>query len=258
MTNARILKSARLDFNTLTHNELYNFSLGHALSIYPLNAIYTFIPKNACSSLRFSIAVANGFLKTLTDIDWINKNNQTFIPTQRESILAKYTFVVLRCPFRRVASCFLDKIVDRKIEFNDENGLKVNVNFNDFLSIIKSQNRFDRDEHWRNQTDFLHYESYDDYFSLELFKEATNSLTSQGLNVYDTREVLQHDLSMLKKIDGDFSKTNQDKIKEMKANGSVPDYRSMFSSIEIELVKDIYSDDIELYKTHCGGKELLF
>ena len=258
MTNARILKSARLDCNTLTHNELYNFSLDHALSIYPLNAIYTFIPKNACSSLRFSIAVANGFLKTLTDIDWIHKNNQTFVSTQREVCIANYTFVVLRCPFTRIASGFLNKLVDKTFNVNDAAGNRIDINFHDFLMVIKSQQRSEMNQHWRNQSDFLHYERYDEYFSLESFPNAIKSLGNHGLNVYDTRTKLKHDLSALERIDGDFSKLKTDELKKMKDEGCLPNYKSMFGDKEIELINEMYKDDINLYKSHFGKNDLLF
>ena len=65
----RLLKNARFDHLSIDENEIYNFSLNHALSIYSLDAVCTFIPKNACSSLRFSIAIHNGFLKDINDIN---------------------------------------------------------------------------------------------------------------------------------------------------------------------------------------------
>ena len=39
-----------------------NYSKNHTLSIYSIDAIYTLIPKNACSTMRYSIALANGFI----------------------------------------------------------------------------------------------------------------------------------------------------------------------------------------------------
>ena len=79
MTNARLLKNARLEYSMVSLNELYTFSLAYTLSIYPLDAVYTFIPKNACSALRYSIAIANGFLGDISDINWIHDNNRTFM-----------------------------------------------------------------------------------------------------------------------------------------------------------------------------------
>jgi len=258
MTNSRLLINARLEYSPVSQNKQYAFSLAHTLSIYPLDAVYTFIPKNACSTLRYSIAIANGFLGDISDIKWIHENNQTFVSTQREISLASYTFVVLRCPYTRVASCFLDFIVDEEIKFNDNLGNKVNLNFNEFLSYIKSQNNSDMNEHWRNQSDFLHYERYDEYFSLESFSEAINSLGARGFTVHDTRAALKHDLKNIERIDGDFSKTKTDKLKKMKEEGCAPSYKSMFGDVEIKLIKDIYNDDISLYKSHFGDNCLLF
>tara|TARA_B110000967_G_scaffold124707_1_gene127476 strand:+ start:174 stop:950 length:777 start_codon:yes stop_codon:yes gene_type:complete len=258
MINKRLLKNARLKHSQVNENSLHNWSSNYALSIYPINSVYTFIPKNACSTLRFSIAIANGFIKDLKDIQWIHNNNLTFRSTQREVSVASFTFVVLRCPYTRIASCFLDKIVDEVISFNDEMGKKVSLNFYEFLLHINSQQPSEREQHWRNQSDFLHYEKYDEYFSLELFSEAIASLAAHGLKVHDTRESINHGISNLKAVDGDFSKMKAEQIKKMKEEGSAPNYKSMFSKVEIDLVNEIYKDDMNLYKSHFGESELLF
>ena len=44
----------------------------------------------------------------------------------------------------------------------------------------------------------------------------------------------------------------------MREEGTMPSYKSMFTQSEIELVNDIYEDDIDLYKTQFGEKNLLF
>jgi hypothetical protein len=254
----RRLKNTKISNVRLSENEQYSFSLSHTLSIYSIDAICTFIPKNCCSSLRFSIAIENGFIDDINHIEWIHQNNQTFNASQREISQAKYTFVVLRCPYTRIASCYLDKVVDEKIDFKDNFGNKVSLNFHEFLQYIKSQNREIMEEHWRNQSDFLHYESYDDYFSLERFSEAIKSLNSKGFKVHDTRQALMHDISRFQKVDGDFSKSKGTQLKKMKKNGKLPSYKSMFSESEIKQVNDIYYDDIKLYKSLFGDEDLLF
>ena len=258
MTSIRRIKNAKLKNVPLSENDKYIFSSSYSLSIYPIDAVYTFIPKNACSTLRYSIAVANGFIDNLSEIDWIHSNNQTFISTPRELAKAKYTFIILRCPYTRVASCFLDLIVSGDLSFNDSNNQKLSINFYEFLLLIKSQSREERNIHWRNQSDFLHYERYDEYFSLESFPNAIKSLGNHGLNVYDTRTKLKHDLSALERIDGDFSKLKTDELKKMKDEGYLPNYKSMFGDKEIELINEMYKDDINLYKSHFGKNDLLF
>lgn len=258
MHKIRQIKNAKTEFKSLNQNDLFKFSSSYALSVYPLDAVYSFIPKNACSTLRFSIAVANGFLNDISNIEWIHSNNETFISSQREVAQAKYTFVVLRCPFTRVASTFLDQILKGESTFKDYNEQKLSINFHEFLLIIQEQNRHQRDQHWRNQSDFLHYEKYDDYFSLEQFSEAINTLESRGLEIHDTRKTIMHDISGLKRIEGNYSKTKEIELKKIKDEGYAPKYESMFGDSEIKLVKDIFKDDIELYKNHFGENNLLF
>ena len=141
---------------------------------------------------------------------------------------------------------------------NDAAGNRIDINFHDFLMVIKSQQRSEMNQHWRNQSDFLHYERYDEYFSLESFPNAIKSLGNHGLNVYDTRTKLKHDLSALERIDGDFSKLKTDELKKMKDEGCLPNYKSMFGDKEIELINEMYKDDINLYKSHFGKNDLLF
>lgn len=258
MHNIRQLKNAKIELVPLNQNERYTFSGSHSLSVYPIDAVYTFIPKNACSTLRYSIAIANGFIQNESNIDWIHSNNETFISTLKEIAQAKYTFTVLRCPYTRVASAYLDYIVEGYLAFNDLNEQKLSINFHEFLLIIQSQKRKERNEHWRNQSDFLHYEKYDDYFSLESFSEAQDTLEDKGLKVHDTREILKHDISRLNRIEGDFSKVKEVELKKIKDKGTAPSYKSLFSNSEIELVMEIYKDDIEFYKSHFGPKNLLF
>ena len=83
MTNSRLLRNARLEYSPVSQNKSYTFSLAYTLSIYPLDAVYTFIPKNACSTLRYSIAIANGFLGDISDIKSVSYTHLT-LPTNRE------------------------------------------------------------------------------------------------------------------------------------------------------------------------------
>ena len=98
----------------LDANKRHIFAARHALAIYSRKAICTYIPKNACSSLRYSIALMNGLIEGPEDIDWNQSNNKTFCASLAEILTAEYTFVVVRCPFARLASAFLDKAINEK------------------------------------------------------------------------------------------------------------------------------------------------
>ena len=69
---------------------------------------------------------------------------------------------------------------------------------------------------------------------------------------------MKHSLLGLNKVDGNFSKTNELEIQKMKEVGNIPSYKSMFDEETINLVKEIYSDDIDLYSSKFGDRDLLF
>ncbi len=258
LKRGRLLRHARLGHANVRNNSSYAFSHLHALSIYPLNAIYTFIPKNACSTMRFSIALANGFVRDIGDINWIHHNNATFVATKREIATADYTFVILRCPYRRVASCFLDKFVRGKGQPDGTRIGSLPQSFHDFLTMIRSQERHAMNQHWRNQSDFLHYETYDDVFSLEAFPHAIDTLRDRGLAIYDTRATLRHDLAGFLQVEENCTHLTVNDLRQMMRQGRAPSYSSMFGEAERRLVRQTYADDIKLYSAHFGTANLLF
>ena len=96
----------------LDSNVQHKFAAQHALNIYKSQSIYTFIPKCACSTMRLSLALANGLISDVKNYNWIHSNNSTFCANLSELVKAKFTFVILRNPFLRLASTYLDKIVN--------------------------------------------------------------------------------------------------------------------------------------------------
>src|SRR5690606_1619014 len=105
----RTLRHTRNSIEFLGLNEKFGLARGHALRFFRQNAVYTFIPKNACSTMRLTLALENGCIRDETEHQWIHANNPTFRAQLPDLICADYTFVILRDPFRRVVSCFLDK-----------------------------------------------------------------------------------------------------------------------------------------------------
>ncbi|MCC9620840.1 sulfotransferase family protein [Thalassospira sp. MA62] len=258
----------------LLGDEDFNFRLNHALCLYKSNSIYTFIPKNACSSIRFSLAIDNGFLQEDDEPDWIHQNNELFSAKISDAVRCSYAFVILRCPFRRIASVFLDKVVsgdaiarsilkirrtrsERVLGKQDE--FINRVTFKDFLYDLSSLDRTKMNHHWRPQVDFLLYENYSKYFCVEMLQDASNVLREDlGFSIYDTRNKLGHDTSRYKKTILDCKDLKVIDFRSMKENGEVPDYRSMYCDQTIDMVKRIYEDDVKLYSEKIGKHLLLF
>lgn len=73
-------------------NAPLQFALGHSMRIFPSNSLYTVIPKNGCSSLRYSVAVANGCVAGPENLNWIHQNNRTFEPRSRIRLSQRLCF----------------------------------------------------------------------------------------------------------------------------------------------------------------------
>ncbi len=176
---ANLLRHARKIRAALANNPQHQFAARHALVHFDSGAVFSYIPKNACSTLRYSLGLANGALTGPDDVGWIHNNNGTYIATQVQLAIAPYTAVLLRCPYARIVSVFLDKFVDQRPPFwaYISNGLQdtapQQLTFRAFVQSLKTPQARAIDIHWRPQVDFLVYENYHGIFSLENFSEAT-------------------------------------------------------------------------------------
>ena len=262
----RFLKYSATNYEALKQNSKHNFAQRHTIRIYKSNAIYSFIPKNACSTMRTSIAYANGCIDNPQDFNWIHNNNHTFNAELSDLICADYTFIILRCPYARLASVYLDKIVSRDIpawNFYDLIDRKVeldNISFTKFVQKLKNNAVKNGNIHWRPQVDFLVYQKYDDYFCLENFAEVITTLkTKIGLEIIDARHLTNHGLDKLKLIDNDdYSQVKPAEIFRFKKDGYCPAPRSLYSDELIETVHKLYRHDIELYQDVIREPRLMF
>jgi hypothetical protein len=262
----RVLRYSSANYNALNRNGQHNFAQIHALNIYNSNAVYSFIPKNACSSMRTTLAIANGCIKDVSDFNWIHTNNHTFSCSLRELATAQYTFTVLRCPYSRLASAYLDKFVDRDTvawQYVDLHERKINVEditFDFFVRSMKSPNILNSDIHWKPQVNFLVYETYDDYFCLEDFKLAISTLKEKlDLSVVDARSLTQHGVGNYKPAKGrDFNLMTPNQLFQKKQKGSLPTYENLYTDELVSIVKKVYKADLALYKKKFGKASLLF
>ncbi len=249
----------------LKQNPKHGFAMRHSMMLYRHNALYSFIPKNACSTLRLSTAVANGCVSGIEDGHWIHTNNGTFNASLGEALKVEYTFVILRCPFKRLASVYLDKFVakepdawqyrnqlNRSIELDD-------LTFKQFVQSLSKPPIFNSNIHWRPQVDFLLFENYSDYFALESFSTAIEVLKDKiGLDVVDARELTNHGTDSFElRSDGYYGEHAAFDIAVMKRNGLCPSHESLYDSETYQLVSKLYKSDIELYTSKFSNAHLL-
>lgn len=250
----------------IKQNSQHNFAMSHSMMIYGKNALYSFIPKNACSTLRLSVAIENGCIEDVEQGNWIHANNQSFNATLGEALKVDYSFVILRCPFRRLASVFLDKFVSKEVDaWQYRNLLKREIELDDltfrqFVMSLKKPMVLNSNIHWRPQAAFLIYKDYDDYFSLENFTYAVAQLKDKlDFNVVDARCLTNHGTDRYSMVDDvDYSDMCAFDIALMKRSGQCPMHSAMYDDELIAVVKSLYKQDFQLYIDKFGEDNLLF
>jgi hypothetical protein len=253
-SNPRLLRYTQNSLQALSNNNAHRVASRYALSIYTADAVYSFIPKNACSTMRYSIAIANGAIAGPSEFNWIHSNNPTFQASLSELVKAKYTFTILRDPYSRIYSCFLDKMVDQTAVAWQYHALTnyqtppSTLTFREFITNLKSQLR--RNEHWRPQLDFLVYEKYDDFFCVEEFSEAVKILQQRiGFEVHDARKLTKHGTDQFNVTDSNepFGDVPAYEIAALKRSGRIPSAVQFYDAPLIAEVTQLYSADIALY-----------
>lgn len=271
------LRYAKQAVEGLNQNERYVFARRYSLHLYPSNAVYTFIPKNACSTLRYSLAIANGYLDETSDPNWIHSNinggSTLFKVNDYVLSTAPCTFVVLRCPYRRMVSAFLDKAVDMKMPAqrlcktvwpgisSKEEMIKAlrQMTFTTFIECVCSLPREKLDEHFRPQVDFLALENYTHWYSLEKFEEMESQLKSElQFELHDTRDRLRHDTHQYTKVMGDFSQESVENLKRLKNSKNSPDPLCLYNERTRQRVGDYFFKDIDLYCRLFVSSQMLF
>lgn len=233
----------------------HRFAMQHALAI-PDGIIYSYIPKNACTSLRYAAGRQNGFVCDTLSLENIQACIQASLSEVRE---AKYTFVVLRCPYRRLVSTFFDKALNEpwRFKYIKKPLMKhfdtklANLTFRRFVQMLRKRGSLMAEHHWAPQSAFLLFHNYDDYFSVKRIDDAF-SVLNKRFPVLDTRDIVRHDTSKLKPIEGAFYDVPVKELRRLKSSGMVPNYRSMYDEGVKDVFDTLYSRDINLFREVIG------
>ena len=247
-------------------NEEHEFARRHTLVHLKSNSICTWIPKNSCSSLRYSIAVSNGAISGIGDIDWIHKNNSSFMASNKELLTANYSFVILRNPFKRLLSFYCDKLCNTGNNENDKSyevtqslmGTDTKTTFADFVEILwRNSNLKKANEHIQDQCDFLIYKKYHDYFALEKYKSTAAKINERtGLTLEDVRPYNTIHTSYGCSDSDELShETPAELIGTAMAQSRKPKAEHMYNSEMIKKVGSLYLSDILMYLKTVDNSE---
>jgi len=265
----------------------------HAIYIAPANTVYTFIPKNACTTLRYAAVMANignGYQKhesgSLPDFEAVLAQIENYVASRKQIESASYKFIVLRCPWSRLASVFLDKVVGGKrggrlIRLNAEAhrhslpiafGLRAlhrfgfipyidpaRFSFRQFVDLIAAPGGLMIDHHWTPQAQ-LALDAYDDVFGMHDLKAAFSKITEKtGMEIHDTRDLSGHSTHRLKLLnDKCYADVPIAELKALKKAGYAPYPAAFYDDALRKSVEKLYEEDLKFYTNHLGSKGLSF
>lgn len=246
-------------------NTKHIFAQKHAMNVYAQGAIYSLIPKNACSTMRLSIAIENGCVKEAAQAAWIIPNTYTFSANLADLLRARYTFIILRCPYARLASCFMDKFThgtvpaQKYLRAQPSIGDLNTLTFKQFCLSLRERRLRNLDSHWKPQVDFLVYDEYDDVFCVERLDVASSTLRDRiGLEVVDSRNYIKHGTDQYTKLSRTekYAMLSIGDIKQMRKTGSVPHPESLFDDETKACLEVIYAEDFKVFGQHFPGVSL--
>jgi hypothetical protein len=249
---------------SLDENKDFKFALEHTLYEPTRKCLATFIPKNGCTNLRYSFALANNLISGSEDIDWIHSNNQSMNANLENIQNSEYTFVILRNPYERLASAFWDKFVtgtndcysNEKSKEIFQSILKTNKDensinsFKDFVNTLwENPLLISKETHLRYQTDYLLLANYNDYFTLKEFKALQKKvLEESNLIITDTRDITKHTTyGYTYTDDSSYSCCTLKELNSIKSRDMVIKYDNFYDEEDSYKVTLLYLNDIVTY-----------
>ncbi len=244
--------------NFINENKGHNFARAHTLLHLKSNSVCTWIPKNSCSTLRYSIALENGAISGIDDLEWIHKNNLSFAASVKELLRANYSFVILRNPFKRLLSFYCDKLCHNTLNQNDSSysnlksllGASEKTTFADFIELLwNNPGLKEKDQHIRDQCDFLVYKNYHDYLAFEKYDQTIYTIREKtGIILEDIRS--KNSIYTTLNCDGsdDFDYNMPSKsVGSLMLNAKKPLVERMYNKELIRKAGTLYFNDILLY-----------
>lgn len=264
----RLLKYSYETNDFLLSNKKFIYAINHTLNHYKSNSVFTFIPKNGCTSLRASLAIANGLIPALDRINWIHENNRTMNASIGELQRAEYTAVILRCPYERISSAFLDKFgtltpnAERFFSHLALTNTEINkFTFKHFLRLLAtSPDNLFFDTHWMPQSCCLVYENYDEYFNLSDSKYISDTILKKcGFSFLPTHSITKNSIKHLREFQNETSNFDLShlEIHNLRNAGLTPSHISMYDDETIDLVNRIYRVDLDLFVSKFGSDSLI-
>ena len=190
-----------------------------------------------------------------------------------------FKFAILRNPFERLVSAYLDKIVKHEItEFfaqelikkvqqylTQQYDLEQSISFQEFIQYIANTQDNDLDEHWKTQFSligrgWLKFDYLGQFEQLDRVIEDLENrfgfkITTNVINNHNRSDHITHYISDISP--GEYHTKYPQELRDFNfKNGGFPDAKYFYTPELIKLVKIRFAPDIELYNNQFA-KQLL-
>mgnify|MGYP001082136558 CR=1 FL=1 len=221
-----------------------------------LRIAYNYMPKNACSTVKSTLAFANDgsvFEQTPHQLDAKYRQKPINIDGSWKRL------VILRDPFERLISAYLDKVIRPlepdvvklvdwiyRTEYERERVGEQSITLRQFWHWVRQQQSDNLNPHWRHQSAMLAFDSYDYILRVETLVSDWNALGLSN-SVSELRVFLNHATSsmsdfrrVLYGVPGHF-------IYGFRITTGIYPHKACFSVPELlEEVKQYYAADYKL------------
>lgn len=242
------------------------FAMEHHLVSKEKKLMYCYISKNACSTFK-SVLVKYENMAALDNLnvhDLHNKFTWSLMSSYSDLLDTIYfKFIIIRNPFLRLVSAYLDKLVRSEFDqyepfaqnvinivYSDESK---SISFQDFIQYLYETKSQFLNEHWRPQVDFLLFNHYDMYLQMENLKQDIPKL-EKAINIEVPKiNVGQHSTPYSKmSLDEAWTIKGNQLWQILKDQKTLPLPSEMYNNELIAKVRERYQLDIELYENLFG------
>ena len=265
-----------IDFHDLLPSNLPSpSSKDYALYFPKLDLIYNYIPKNACSTLKFALAsfelgqeemsrrlkkqnihdIVHGFLLKNHCFSRFEDLLSRNCFSRFEDLLSRPKFAVIRPPLERLASAFFDKFLRTYVDnistesfvdaFLKQSGFKLSdISLLDFIKFCVQSNPRTLNDHFKPQSWMLAFESYDLIVPM-------NSLKKINFLSFNSKRVV---LPSAKNVN--TLAANPDSVKASTSDSQI-DFEYIAKSSVSQIAQDISEGKIKLPSAHLWNMENL-
>jgi hypothetical protein len=235
-----------------------------------LDAVYCYIPKNACSTFKYFMIENSSFSNLLPEVGEV-------INTLCSHALAKhiqikdlqllndtktFKYIVLRNPYLRLFSGFANKLVQNKVsapfvmqllsainKVNNEEKTVAELTFYDFIQYLARTDNAELNDHWLPQDYFiLDNIKFDLHVQFEKLSEGVDCLVNQTGGKFDhlrSKSIVGNKINYSTESSiVDYSKVS---ISDLRCLPALPKASSFYTKELLDLVSKRYEKDIKMY-----------